>query len=241
MSVITAKEVSKSFGSAQVLSNVTFEVPKGEVVVIIGRSGSGKSTLLRCLNGLETIDGGELDVLGYKFPMSTKKLREFRVEVGIVFQSYNLFPHMTVEENVMLAPQVVKKLDRAKARTLAQEVLEQVGLGEKSQAMPDQLSGGQQQRVAIARSLAMQPQLMLFDEVTSALDPELTSEVLRVIGQLAKHGMTMVLVTHEMEFAKRVANTVLFMHQSRIWESGSPDSLFDAPQTQELKQFLRAV
>ena len=241
MSVITAKDVCKSFGPATVLSNVTFEVPRGEVVVIIGRSGSGKSTLLRCLNGLEIIDGGELEVLGYKFPMPPKKLREFRVEVGIVFQSYNLFPHMTVEENVMLAPQVVKKLDRTKARSAAREVLEQVGLGEKSKTMPDQLSGGQQQRVAIARSLAMQPQLMLFDEVTSALDPELTGEVLRVIGQLAKNGMTMVLVTHEMEFAKRVANTVLFMHESRIWESGVPDALFDAPQTKELKQFLQAV
>jgi len=240
MSVVKAESVSKRFGELTVLSDVTFDVPKGRVVVIIGRSGSGKSTMLRCINGLEEINGGGLEVLGHAMPLAPKELRALRVEVGMVFQSYNLFPHMSVVENVTIAPRIVKGASRVEAREIAHHVLDQVGLGDKRNAMPEQLSGGQQQRVAIARSLAMQPQLMLFDEVTSALDPELTGEVLRVIGSLAREGMTMVLVTHEMGFAKNVANQVLFMHHGEIWESGPPDRLFSAPETPELQQFLNA-
>ncbi|HKI58204.1 MAG TPA: amino acid ABC transporter ATP-binding protein [Trueperaceae bacterium] len=240
MSVVRAESVSKRFGELTVLSDVSFDVPKGRVTVIIGRSGSGKSTMLRCINGLEEINGGNLEVLGHSLPLPPKALRALRVEVGMVFQSYNLFPHMTTEENVMIAPRIVKGAGRAEARQVAHRVLDQVGLGDKRDAMPEQLSGGQQQRVAIARSLAMQPQLMLFDEVTSALDPELTGEVLRVIGALAREGMTMVLVTHEMGFAKNVATEVLFMHNGRIWESGPPDTLFSSPRTPELQQFLNA-
>ena len=240
MSVVKAENVSKRFGELTVLSDVTFDVPKGRVVVIIGRSGSGKSTMLRCINGLEEINGGKLEVLGHAMPLEPKELRALRVEVGMVFQSYNLFPHMSVEENVMIAPRIVKGSNRAEARQTAHHVLDQVGLGDKRDAMPEQLSGGQQQRVAIARSLAMQPRLMLFDEVTSALDPELTGEVLRVIGSLAREGMTMVLVTHEMGFAKNVANEVLFMHRGEIWESGPPEQLFSEAETPELQQFLNA-
>lgn len=240
MSVVRAESVSKRFGELTVLSDVSFDVPKGRVTVIIGRSGSGKSTMLRCINGLEEINGGTLEVLGHSLPLPARELRALRVEVGMVFQSYNLFPHMSVEENVMIAPRIVKGAGRTEARQVAHHVLDQVGLGDKRDAMPDQLSGGQQQRVAIARSLAMQPQLMLFDEVTSALDPELTGEVLRVIGSLAREGMTMVLVTHEMGFAKNVATEVLFMHNGRVWESGTPDTLFSSPETPELQQFLNA-
>ncbi|WP_320198619.1 amino acid ABC transporter ATP-binding protein [Agrobacterium sp. rho-13.3] len=235
-SLVVFKDVHKAYGHVEVLKGVSFDVPKGHVVALIGRSGSGKSTALRCINGLEKIKSGTLDVCGRSLGMDPD-LRDLRMEVGIVFQSYNLFPHLTVEENITLAPRLAKKLSKADAKTIAERVLRQVGLSEKAQSYPEQLSGGQQQRVAIARSLAMEPQLMLFDEVTSALDPELTGEVLRTIEALAQGGMTMVLVTHEMAFAKRVADTIIFMHHGVVWETGD-GSMLDNPQTPELKQFI---
>jgi len=207
------------------------------VIALIGRSGSGKSTALRCVNGLERFQSGQLHVCGYDLSSDDLDLRKLRQDVGIVFQSYNLFPHLTVEQNVTLAPRKVKGTGQAEARELAKEVLAQVGLSDKLQSYPEQLSGGQQQRVAIARSLAMQPRLMLFDEVTSALDPELTGEVLKAIERLASNGMTMMLVTHEMAFARSVADQVVFMHQGRVWETGQGDMLLD-PQTAELRQFV---
>ena len=229
--------VRKSYGTMEVLKGIDLQVRRGEVVALIGRSGSGKSTALRCVNGLEGINAGELEVCGRSLHVPGVDLRDLRQDVGIVFQSYNLFPHLTVEQNVMLAPRKVHRIGSDEARALAAEVLSQVGLAKKAQVYPEQLSGGQQQRVAIARSLAMRPRLMLFDEVTSALDPELTGEVLRVIERLAAGGMTMMLVTHEMAFASSVADQIVFMHQGRIWEAGDRNLLAD-PQTPELKQFV---
>lgn len=240
MPEIMVNEIHKSFGAMKVLKGTSLSVESGEVVALIGRSGSGKSTMLRCINGLETIDAGSITVAGHALDGNPKHLRALRTDVGIVFQSYNLFPHLSVGENIMLAPVIVKKVKRAAARTLAEEALKLVGLGEKFDAYPDMLSGGQQQRVAIARSLAMQPRVMLFDEVTSALDPELTQEVLTVMETLARKGMTMVLVTHEMGFAKRVADITVFMHQGKIWEAGPSQELFANPKTPEMRQFLRA-
>jgi polar amino acid transport system ATP-binding protein len=241
MSVVRLSRVHKSFGSLAVLKDVSFSVERATVVALIGRSGSGKSTLLRCINGLETIDSGEIEVAGSKLARNDMDLRRLRQEVGIVFQGYNLFPHLTVERNITLALTVVKKMARAEAREIAEQVLAQVDLAEKIDAYPEQLSGGQQQRVAIARSLAMSPKVMLFDEVTSALDPELKEEVLRVMERLASDGMTMILVTHEMGFARKVADEVIFMHDGRIHESGPPARLFAAPSTPELKQFVSSV
>ena len=235
--VVELKDVHKSFGNNAVLKGVSFAVPKGEVVAIIGKSGSGKSTALRCMDRLEVIDSGHIEVAGHQVSDPNIELRALRMDVGIVFQSYNLFPHLTVEENVMLAPRAVKKMSKAQAREIAHRTLSQVGLLDKAQSYPEQLSGGQQQRVAIARSLAMEPKVMLFDEVTSALDPQLTGEVLRVIEQLASEGMTMILVTHEMEFAARVADTVIFMHEGKVWETG-PGSMLKNPQTPELQSFM---
>jgi len=236
-SIVNLEAVHKSFGSLAVLKGVSFQVNKGEVVAIIGRSGSGKSTALRCINRLEAIDSGRIEVCGHRVDDPALDLRSLRRDVGIVFQSYNLFPHLTVEENITLAPRAAKGKTRAQALEIAATVLRQVGLADKAQAYPEQLSGGQQQRVAIARSLAMEPQVMLFDEVTSALDPQLTGEVLRVIEDLAAGGMTMVLVTHEMAFARKVADVVIFMHEGRIWETGTGDMLLN-PQTAELQQFV---
>ncbi|WP_326540650.1 amino acid ABC transporter ATP-binding protein [Pseudorhodoferax sp.] len=235
--VVELQDVHKRFGSNAVLKGVSFAIPKGQVVAIIGQSGSGKSTALRCIDRLETIDSGRITVCGHAVHDPALDIRALRKDVGIVFQSYNLFPHLTVEQNITLAPKAVKGLNAAAARAIAERTLRQVGLLEKAQAYPEQLSGGQQQRVAIARSLAMEPQVMLFDEVTSALDPQLTGEVLRVIEQLAEGGMTMVLVTHEMEFAARVADTVIYMHQGRVWETG-PGTMLKDPQTPELRAFL---
>lgn len=235
--VVELNDVHKSFGANTVLKGVSFAVPKGQVVAIIGKSGSGKSTALRCIDRLEIIDKGNIEVCGHRVSDPGIELRRLRMDVGIVFQSYNLFPHLTVEQNVMLAPRAVKKKSKDEARALSHRTLSQVGLVDKAQAYPEQLSGGQQQRVAIARSLAMEPKVMLFDEVTSALDPQLTGEVLRVIEQLASEGMTMVLVTHEMEFAARVADTIIFMHEGKVWETG-PGSMLKDPQTPELKQFM---
>ena len=235
--VVKLEDVHKSFGAVEVLRGVSFEVAAGEVVAIIGRSGSGKSTALRCINRLETIQSGRIDVCGRRVDDARLDLRALRQDVGIVFQSYNLFPHLTIAENITLAPRRVKHMSRAAARELAAEKLAQVGLSEKIDAYPEQLSGGQQQRVAIARSLAMSPRVMLFDEVTSALDPHLTGEVLRVMETLAKGGMTMIVVTHEMGFARRAADRVVFMQMGKVWETGSAGILTD-PQTPELKDFL---
>jgi polar amino acid transport system ATP-binding protein len=235
--LVRFRDVRKSFGSLEVLKGITLDVKPGQVVALIGRSGSGKSTALRCINGLEKINSGELTVCGRSLHANDFDLRDLRKDVGIVFQSYNLFPHLTVEQNVTLAPRKVNGVKGQAAHALAAEVLAEVGLSDKAQAYPEQLSGGQQQRVAIARSLAMRPRLMLFDEVTSALDPELTGEVLRVIARLASEGMTMVLVTHEMAFAQKVADLVVFMHQGKVWETGQGGMLAN-PQTEELRQFI---
>ncbi|MDB5848534.1 MAG: amino acid transporter ATP-binding protein [Rhodoferax sp.] len=235
--VVELDQVHKHFGKLHVLRGVSFTVKRGQVVAVIGASGSGKSTALRCIDRLETIQSGKINVCGHAVHDPALNLRALRKDVGIVFQSYNLFPHLTVQQNITLAPQSVKKLGAAEARTLALEVLQRVGLADKAGAYPEQLSGGQQQRVAIARSLAMQPQLMLFDEVTSALDPQLTGEVLKVMEKLAAEGMTMILVTHEMAFARGVADQIIFMHQGQVWEQGDA-SILSAPQTPELRQFL---
>jgi len=235
--VVVLRDVFKSFGVVEVLKGVSFEVKRGEVTVLIGHSGSGKSTALRCIDKLEQVNRGSIQVCGHVLTDPKLDLRRLRLDVGIVFQSYNLFPHLTVGENITLAPRSVKKLPKAQAVDLAKKCLSQVGLSEKYDAYPEQLSGGQQQRAAIARSLAMQPKVMLFDEVTSALDPQLKGEVLRVIENLADEGMTMVLVTHEMNFARRIADQLVFMHQGKVWEVG-PGSVLDSPKTKELEEFL---
>jgi polar amino acid transport system ATP-binding protein len=235
--VVELNDVHKHFGKLHVLKGVSFSVTRGQVVAIIGQSGSGKSTALRCIDRLETIDSGTIQCCGHAVHDPALNLRDLRKDVGIVFQSYNLFPHLTVKQNITLAPQSVKKMSSAEAGAIAMEVLERVGLAEKADAYPEQLSGGQQQRVAIARSLAMKPQLMLFDEVTSALDPQLTGEVLKVMEKLAAEGMTMILVTHEMAFARGVADKVIYMHQGLVWEEGDAGILSD-PQTPELRQFI---
>lgn len=236
--IVSINNLHKSFGTNKVLNGVSLDVQKGQMVAIIGRSGSGKSTLLRCLNGLERIDSGDINVCGHDIHHPDKlNLRELRKQVGIVFQSYNLFPHLTIEQNITLAPRAVKRMPLTEAKALARQVLAQVGLEEKLHAYPEQLSGGQQQRAAIARSLAMQPKVMLFDEVTSALDPELTGEVLKVIERLAADGMTMVMVTHEMAFARGIADHVVFMHRGKVHETGAA-SMLTNPQTPELAQFV---
>lgn len=237
MSIVVLKDVKKRFGTVQVLHGVSFSVEKGEVVALIGASGSGKSTALRCIDRLETIDSGEIQVCGHRVEDPDLDLRKLRLDVGIVFQSYNLFPHLTIEENIMLAPRSVKKASKSEAQEASRAVLAKVGLSEKADNYPEQLSGGQQQRAAIARSLAMEPQVMLFDEVTSALDPKLTGEVLKVIEGLAAAGMTMIMVTHEMGFARRIADQVVFMHKGKIHEHGSA-SILSEPATPELREFL---
>jgi polar amino acid transport system ATP-binding protein len=241
VSLVELKGVVKRFGTNTVLDDVSMNVERGEIIAVIGRSGSGKSTMLRCINGLEPVQGGTVVVDGETVSAPGADLRALRQRVGIVFQSYNLFPHLSVEKNITLAPRVVKGIEPGTARELALGVLRRVGLAEKIDAYPDQLSGGQQQRVALARSLAMQPKLMLFDEITSALDPELTGEVLKVLEQVAAEGMTMILVTHEMGFARRVATRVVFMHQGRIWEEGGAREVLERPRTPELATFLDAV
>jgi polar amino acid transport system ATP-binding protein len=235
--IVSLKDVHKSFDSLKVLDGVSFSVERGEVMAIVGRSGSGKSTALRCIDRFERIDSGEVIVCGQRVDDPHVDLKALRQDIGIVFQSYNLFPHLTVEENVTLAPRSVKRVPKAEARELARQALAQVGLEDKLHAYPEQLSGGQQQRGAIARSLAMHPKVVLFDEVTSALDPELTSEVLKVIERLAADGMTMVMVTHEMEFAKRIADRVVFMHRGKVHETGTAEILCK-PTTPELAQFV---
>jgi polar amino acid transport system ATP-binding protein len=241
MSLVSIREVRKSFGALEVLKGVSLEVKKGDVVAIIGRSGSGKSTLLRCINGLETFQSGAILADGLEVGGLKTNLRELRRHVGMVFQQFNLFPHLTAAENVMLAPMVVNKVSKKDARDTAAEVLAKVGLSEKMDAYPSQLSGGQQQRVAIARSLAMRPKVLLCDEITSALDPELVNEVLRVVEQLAKEGMTLILVTHEMRFARDVGTDLVFMHHGRVHEQGPPKEIFAAPKTPELQQFVSGI
>ena len=237
--VVRVRDVIKEFGPLRVLDGVGFEVTRGQTVAIVGRSGSGKSTLLRCVAGLETVQGGEIEVCGHPVGRPGSAARaQLRRDVGMVFQSYNLFPHLTVERNITLALTLVKKQPRDEAKKRAAEVLGLVGLTDKLGAYPEQLSGGQQQRVAIARSLALQPQVMLFDEVTSALDPELTAEVLGVMEDLARRGMTMITVTHEMGFARRVADLVVFMHKGKVWEIGPTAELFANPRTAEFRQFV---
>ncbi|WP_062228753.1 amino acid ABC transporter ATP-binding protein [Aureimonas frigidaquae] len=238
MALVEIRNVRKSFGKLEVLKNINLTVEQGEIVTLIGRSGSGKSTLLRCINALEDVDGGQIVVEGQAVSGSMKGLKEMRQRVGIVFQAFNLFPHLKVERNVTLAPTLTGRVGRGAARALALDCLRKVGLEDKIDAYPEQLSGGQQQRVAIARCLAMAPHLMLFDEVTSALDPELVGEVLKVMEDMARQGMTMILVTHEMGFARNVASKVVFMHQGEIWEEGPPDQIFANPRTAELKAFI---
>jgi polar amino acid transport system ATP-binding protein len=240
--IVSIRGLRKRFGENEVLKGIDFEVQRGEVVAIIGKSGSGKSTLLRCINGLEAFQQGELEVDGQALKHgNAAAMRALRQHVGMIFQSFNLFPHLSVGRNVMLAPTLVKQRDKAAATAQARRLLERVGLAEKFDAWPDQLSGGQQQRVAIARALAMEPSVMLCDEITSALDPELVGEVLRVVETLADEGMTLLMVTHEMGFARKVSDRVVFMHAGRIHEMGPPDKLFGAPQTPELQQFLSAL
>lgn len=248
--MIEVSNVVKSFGALEVLKGVSFEVQQGEVAVIIGASGSGKSTILRCLNFLEDFQGGSIKVAGSEVGYDTRAdgtrahqsestIARHRQEVGMVFQSFNLFPHKTVVENVMVGPIRAKGMPRKEARAIAEALLAKVGLSSKLDELPGRLSGGQQQRVAIARALAMQPKVMLFDEVTSALDPELVGEVLRVIRELAQDGMTMILVTHEMHFARDVGDKLLFFDAGRILEQGKPKDVLDNPESDRLKAFLR--
>ncbi len=237
--MIKVEHLEKAYGNNVILKNINLQIEKGEVVVIIGPSGSGKSTLLRCLNYLEEPSSGAVYFAGEK--IDACNLDTLRRDIGMVFQKFNLFPHMTVLENITLAPQKLKKVSPQVARDNALQLLQKVGLETKSAAYPEQLSGGQQQRVAIARALAMQPKVMLFDEPTSALDPEMVGEVLNVITTLAKEGMTMVIVTHEMNFARQVADRILFVADGGILESGSPEEVFDHPQQERTKAFLSKV
>ena len=240
--MIRISALRKSFGTNEVLKGIDLDVAPGEVIAIIGKSGSGKSTLLRCINGLETFQSGSISVEGQPLVHGTPEvLRALRQRVGMIFQSFNLFPHLSVGKNIMLAPKLVKGQDSAVGEQAARKLLERVGLAEKFDAMPDQLSGGQQQRVAIARALAMEPVVLLCDEITSALDPELVGEVLKVVESLARDGMTLLMVTHEMSFARKVSNRVIFMHQGRVHEMGPPADIFGKPQTPELQQFLSSL
>jgi polar amino acid transport system ATP-binding protein len=239
--MLKLEDVHKWFGSLHVLQGISMTVSRGEVVVVIGRSGSGKSTILRCINGLEPIQRGRITVDGDVVDAHSRHVRKIREEVGFVFQSFNLFPYYTALDNVSLALKIVKKMPPAEARSIAEEMLARVGLSDKLDAYPDRLSGGQQQRVAIARALAMNPKLMLFDEVTSALDPELVGEVLKVMQDLAEAGMTMVVVTHEMGFARHVADRVLFIHEGQIAEEGPTEQIFTMPQNENLRTFIQSI
>ena len=236
--VIELRHVEKHFGDLHVLKDINIEVDRGEVLVVIGPSGSGKSTLCRTINRLETIDSGEILIEGKPLPQEGKELTRTRAELGMVFQQFNLFAHKTILDNVTLGPTEVLGVSKAEAEKRAMELLSRVGVAEQAGKVPAQLSGGQQQRVAIARSLAMNPKAMLFDEPTSALDPELTGEVLKVMRQLAEEGMTMIVVTHEMQFAREVATRVVFMDGGTIVEEGSPQQVFGAPTQQRTREFL---
>lgn len=241
MSLIEFQNVDKFFGDFQVLQDIDFSVDESEVVVVIGPSGSGKSTLLRCINALEEISSGKLIVDGIEVHDRKTKLNALRTEIGFVFQQFNLYPHMTVAQNVKLAPRNVKGVSKKDADERCKRLLERVGIAEQEDKYPESLSGGQQQRVAIARGLAMEPKIMLFDEPTSALDPEMINEVLETMADLAKGGMTMVVVTHEMGFARRVADRVVFMDEGRIVEVGTPEHFFQNPEQERTKKFLEQI
>ncbi|MGR5063476.1 amino acid ABC transporter ATP-binding protein [Photobacterium sp. DNB22_13_2] len=241
MSLVSIDQVHKFYGKNHVLKGVDLKVNAGEVVSIIGKSGSGKSTLLRCVNGLEQYEEGAIVVANQAVTDDEYQLRQLSRKVGMIFQGFNLFPHMTAGENVMLAPKLVLGKGPEECRELAMAMLEKVGMAEKFDQYPTSMSGGQQQRVAIARSLAMTPSVLLCDEITSALDPELVGEVLKVLEDLAKDGMTLILVTHEMNFARDVGDRVVFMHQGKVWETGASEAVFANPKTPELQQFLSSV
>ncbi len=238
--MIRIKNLSKAYKGLNILKNINLTVNKGEIVVLIGASGCGKSTLLKCINGLTPVNNGTIFVDNQEITSPDTDLNKVRSNVGIVFQQFNLFPHLSVKENITLAPTVVKKDSDNEANIRAMHLLEKVGLLDKIDKYPEQLSGGQAQRVAIARSLAMQPKIMLFDEPTSALDPQMTQEVLDSIRELAKDGMTMIVVTHEMEFARELANRVVFLSKGRIIEEGPPSQLFDNPKSNITEEFLRS-
>ena len=239
--IINVENLHKSYGNIEALKGIDLQVRKGEVICILGPSGSGKSTFIRCLNRIEDINSGKVEILGQDISGPKAKVTKVREEVGMVFQSFNLFPQYKVLQNITLAPIKVKKISKEDAEKKARELLETVGLTDKADSYPGQLSGGQQQRVAIARALAMEPQVMLFDEPTSALDPEMVGEVLNVIKTLAKSGMTMVVVTHEMGFAREVANRILFLEGGHILEDESPDIFFTNPKTERAKAFLNKI
>jgi glutamine transport system ATP-binding protein len=239
--VIKIENLKKSFGKNEVLKDISVSVKPQEVVVVIGPSGSGKSTFLRCINLLESVTGGHVYIEGIDLTDKKTDINDVRTEVGMVFQQFNLFPHKTVMENIMLAPMQVRKWTQQEAREKGLELLQKVGMEDKADAYPNSLSGGQKQRVAIARALAMEPKIMLFDEPTSALDPEMVGEVLEVMKQLAKEGMTMVVVTHEMGFAREVGDRVIIMDGGYIVEENTPDELFDHPQNERTKAFLSKV
>ena len=241
MSIVEFKSVVKCYGSTQVLRGIDLSIDAAEIVCLIGPSGSGKSTLLRCINALETITSGDLLVEGRSVRGSRRQVRQIRLEAGMVFQQFNLFPHMTALENVMFGPRRVRGVGHAEAKRQAEQLLEKVGLRERMHSYPSELSGGQQQRTAIARALAVKPRLMLFDEPTSALDPELRYEVLQVMQQLADEGMTMVVVTHEIKFARHVGNRLLFLDEGRVLHDGRPDDLLSAPPSERLASFLQHV
>lgn len=239
--VVELKDVNKHYGDLHVLKDINLSLTKGEVVVVIGPSGSGKSTMIRTINRLETIDSGEIKIEGKPLPQEGKELAAMRADVGMVFQSFNLFAHKTILENVTMAPIQVLGRNKAEVEKEAMELLGRVGVAEQAKKLPAQLSGGQQQRVAIARSLAMHPKVMLFDEPTSALDPEMINEVLDVMVGLANEGMTMIVVTHEMGFARRVADRVVFMADGEIKEEGTPEEFFDHPKTERARDFLASI
>ena len=239
--LLQVRNITKNFGKLRVLDDISFDLNKSEVLTIIGPSGSGKTTLLRCINGLEKINGGEIIIEGEHLNPNSKDVHMIREKVGFIFQRFNLFNHMTVIENVKIAQKIVKKRKDSEATELALQILNKVGLSDKVQAYPSQLSGGQQQRVAIARALAMDPKLLLMDEITSALDPELVSEVLDVVKQLAIGGMTMIIVTHEMRFARDVSSRVIFMDESKIVEQGKPENIFNKPEQDRTKAFLNSI
>lgn len=239
--MINIKHLKKNFGSNEVLKDIELEINAGEVVAIIGPSGGGKSTLLRCINLLEQPDGGEINFEGTNILGKDVKVNELRQKMGMVFQNFNLFPHKTVLENIMLAPKLLKHTDSTSLKQEAQELLDKVGLSDKGNSYPAQLSGGQKQRVAIARALAMHPDVLLFDEPTSALDPEVVGDVLQVMKELAKEGMTMVVVTHEMQFARDVSDKVVFMADGIVAEADTPSQIFGNPQNERTQQFLKRV